>query len=438
MRFSLRALQLLTKFFVISLVILHPLSALAEELKKAEAAHDWLVTFRENLKHNLQFWIDHAVDRQYGGVIGRLDRKGKPVPPGDKSVVLVSRTLWSFAEAYRRYPDPAYQKMATLCLNFLREKMWDKERGGYYFSVSREGRVIDSTKQLNPMSYVMEGLAEYALAFNDAAAGREALDLFEVIDRHAHDNEYGGYRIAFTADWQWLKDYEPGPNASGSFGRKSYDWHLGLVEAFATLYDVTGDTRVRSRLQELLDLFVNKIVDAEQGYGRFYFTDDWRIADRGGDSKDCEYGLDLEASWLLVQAAERVGRNQDPAIRRASLALVDHVLRDGFDKEHGGVYRTGPASGPATNKDLGWWQQAEALVAFLNAYRLSGHPKYWQAFELEAQFIMDHFADHEYGEWYTSMSSDGRIEDEKAGPWKAPYHVTRACLEVISRLGRTL
>jgi mannobiose 2-epimerase len=397
-----------------------------------------MVIFRDNLQHNLQFWIDHAIDSQHGGLLGRLDREGRPIPPGDKSVVLISRAMWSFAEAYRRYPDPAYRRMAAECLTFLREKMWDKGRGGYYFMVNREGDVVDSTKQLNPMSYTMEGLAEYALAFNDAGARREALDLFEAIDKHALDNEHGGYRIAFTSDWQWLKDYEPGPNASGSYGRKSYDWHLGLVEAFATLYDVTGDDRVRSRLTELLDIFVSKILDVEQGYGRFYFTDDWKVADRDGDSRECEYGLDLEASWLLVQAAGRVGRNQDPAIQRASLALVDHVLRDGFDREHGGVYRTGPAAGPAANKDMGWWQQAEALVAFLNAYQISGNRKYWQAFELEAQFIMDHFADHEYGEWYTSVSKDGQINTEKVGPWKAPYHVTRACLEVISRLGRTL
>lgn len=417
--------------------MIHLPSALAADAG-AESAHDWAVTFRQNLQHNLQFWIDHATDHEYGGLLGRLDREGKAIPPGDKSVVLISRSMWSFSEAYRRNPDPAYQRMATECLKFLRERMWDKKDGGYYFSVSREGKIIDSTKQLNPMSYVLEGLAEYALAFHDAQAYREALDLFDVIDRHAHDDQYGGYRIAFTADWRWLKDYKDGPNAAGSFGRKSYDWHLGLVEALATLYDVTGDARVRSRLNELLDIFVNKIVDAEKGYGRYYFTEDWKVADRDGDSNDCEYGLDLEASWLLTEAAERVGRNQDAKIRRASLALVDHALRDGFDKEHGGVYRTGPAAGPAANRDMGWWQQAEALVALLNAYQFTGNPKYWHAFELEAQFVMDRFADHKYGEWYTAVFHDGRVDPEKVGPWKAPYHMTRACLEVISRLGRTL
>ncbi len=404
-----------------------------------EAARDWPVVIRDTLQHTvLQFWVNHALDKEYGGIYGRLNRQGQPTEYTNKSVVLISRSLWSFSEAYRRYPDPAYQKMAAECLKFLREKMLDKEHGGYYFMVSRDGKIVDSTKQLNPMSYVMEGLAEYALAFHDNQVAQEAIDLFRVIDRNAHDNQHGGYRIAFTADWQFIKDYKDGPNGAGSFGRKSYDWHLGLVEALATLYDVTGDQQVKTRLNELLDIFVNKIIDSEVGYGRYYFHDDWTVADRDGDSKQCEYGLDLEASWLIVEAAQRVGRQEDAKIRRASLALVDHALRYGFDKEHGGVYRTGPAMEPATNRDMEWWQQCEAMVAFLNSYQVTGDPKYWRAFDLEARFFMDRWVDHQYGEVYTALYHDGRIDDTKVDPWKAPYHVTRACLEIVSRLTGTL
>jgi len=430
-------LNTVVSWFVCLLVICSGRPAVAQI--NGEAAPDWPVVFRDTLQHTvLQFWIDHSRDKQFGGLLGQLDRKGMPTGSGNKSVVLISRSLWSFSEAYRRYPDPAYKEMAAECLKFLRDKMWDKQRGGYYFMVSREGNIVDSTKQLNPMSYVMEGLAEYALAFHDNQVAHEALDLFEVIDKHAHDNQYGGYRIAFTEDWQWIKDYKPGPNATGSFGRKSYDWHLGLVEALATLYGVTGDTRVASRLNELLDIFVTKIIDSKTGYGRYYFNDDWSVNDRDGDSKQCEYGLDLEASWLIVEAAQRVGRSQDARIRQASLALVDHALRDGFDKEHGGVYRYGPAVGPASNKDKEWWQQCEALVALLNSFQLTGDPKYSQAFDLQARYFTEHFVDHQYGEVYTAMFRDGRIDDEKVGPWKAPYHVTRAFLEIISRLGGTL
>ena len=404
-----------------------------------EAAQDWAVVFRDTLRHDvLQFWIDHAVDKQYGGFLGRLDRQGQPTDYGNKSVVLISRSLWSFSEAYRRYPDPAYQKMAAECLKFLRDKMWDKEHGGYYFMVTREGKAVDSTKQLNPMSYVMEGLAEYALAFHDHQAAQEAIALFHVIDQHAHDNQYGGYRIAFTADWQFIPNYKDGPNGAGSFGRKSYDWHLGLLEALATLYDVTGDPQVKTRVNELLDIFANKIIDTEVGYGRYYFNDDWSVADRDGDSKQCEYGLDLEASWLITEAAQRVGRPSDANIRRATLSLVDHALRYGFDTAQGGVFRTGAASAPASNRNMEWWQQCEAMVAFENAYQLTGDPKYWQAFNLESHFFIERFVDHQYGEVYTALNQDGRIDDTKVDPWKAPYHVTRACLEIISRLGGAL
>jgi len=144
-----------TRFIVMLLLFGTPTALLAQ--MNGEAARDWSVVFRDTLQNSvLRFWIDHALDKEYGGLLGRLNREGSPIPPGDKSVVLLSRAMWSFSEAYRRYPDPVYQKMASACLKFLRDKMWDQQRGGYYFMVSQEGRIIDSTKQLNPMSYVIE------------------------------------------------------------------------------------------------------------------------------------------------------------------------------------------------------------------------------------------------------------------------------------------
>ncbi len=416
---------------------------------------DWMVEFRDDLLNGiLEFWIDHGIDRDYGGGIGWIDRRGKPVPPGTKSLAQQGRLLWAFAEAYRRYPDPAYAEAAKLVLMFLRNRMWDSKHGGYHWSVDRQGQVLDSTKLLNPMSYVLEGLAKCSLAFHDAQARQEALDLFEVMDRRAHDQSYGGYQVAFTEDWQPIRDYQHGsgtavsscvaPNEEvhpvlvDSHGRKSSDWHLGLLEAFATLYDVTDEAGVRARVEELVDIFVGKIVDLEQGYARLYFTDDWQPADRNGDSARCVYGLDMEMSWLVAEAAMLVGRWRDPKVERACLALVDHALRDGFDSERGGLYLEGPASGPADKKRKEWWQQAEALVGSLNAWQMTGRSKYWDAFELEARFILDDFVDREYGEWYAAIDPDGSIDGTKAGPWRGPYHASRACLEVIRRLARTL
>ena len=416
---------------------------------------DWLVEFRKNLLHGiLQFWVDHGIDRAYGGALGWLDRQGNPVPPGTKSVAQQGRLLWTFAQVYRRYPEPAYEEAAAHILKFLREKMWDAQRGGYYWLVDRQGGLRDGMKLLNPMSYVLEGLAEYSLAFHDPQARQEALDLFEVMDRHAHDDRNGGYHVAFSEDWQPLQDYQGGravaasscvgpdeeihPVLADAHGRKSSDWNLGILEALATLYDVTEEAEVRRRLEELLEIFAARIVDTQQGYARLYFSEDWNPADKDGDSTRCVYGLDMEMSWLMTEAAALLGRRQDRQVQRACLALVDHALRDGFDPEHGGLYLEGPASGPADSRRKEWWQQAEALVGFLNAYQLTGHPKYREAFEQEARFVLDDFVDHEYGEWYTAIDPDGKIDPAKAGPWRGPYHATRACLEIIRRLGGTL
>lgn len=412
--------------------------------EKTELRRDWAAEFSQMLQNKvLRFWIEHAVDHESGGVLGRLDRQGVPVQPDNKSLVLESRTLWSFAEAYRRYPNPAYKDVALSCQRFLRDHFWDKEHGGYYFMVSRDGHPTDTTKLVNPMCYTMEGLAQAALAFHDATAAREAMDLFHVIDKAAHDSTYGGYRMVFKADWQYIEDYKPGyegppPTYTGTFDRKSFDWHLGALEAFATLYDVTGDPVVRARLEELLDIFNDKIIDVNQGYGRLFFTRDWKQYFPNQAPHGSDYGLDCEASWLIMESAGLVGRANDPKTRRVVLALADHALRVGFDQERGGLYDTGSVVGPVTNKEKSWWQQCEALVAFLNAFQMTGDAKFWNAFEKQASFVEHNFLDPEYGEWYTGISGSGEINSEKVGPWKAPYHITRALLEVISRLGRTL
>ncbi len=132
-------------------------------------SREWAAEFRENPQQGiLRFWIDPAADRQYGDMIGWLDQQGNPIPPGTKSLVQQTRVVWTFA-AYCRYPEPVYKEVATQSLKFLREKMWDGKRGGFYWLVDREGHVMDSKKHLYGQRFAIYGLAEYAQAFNDAA-----------------------------------------------------------------------------------------------------------------------------------------------------------------------------------------------------------------------------------------------------------------------------
>jgi len=389
---------------------------------------DWSEAFRENLeKCILRFWIDHAIDFEYGGMIGWLDRRGSPSEPGTKSLVAQTRVVWMFSAAYQQNPQPIYQEIASHALKFLRERMWDSHRGGFYWLVDREGRLVEDKKQIYGQSFAMLGLAEYAQAFNDPVARQEALDLFYLVDDRAHDDVNGGYHQIYSSDWENpLND----DRTFGIPGGKHQNPHINLLGGFVTLYKVTRDPRVYKRLEELFDISVNKLVDDRLGYAYIHFTDDWKPTLPNRSS----YGHEIELSWFMTAAAEVLGIAHDPKVKGTSLALIDHVLRDGFNWKQGGIDWEGPATGSATEKQKAWWVQAEGLVGFLNAYHLTHEPRYWKAFEQQARYVFTCFVDHRYGEWFENDNPYEQALGCKTHIWKEPYHQGRACLEIIRRL----
>ena len=391
-------------------------------------SQDWSEAFRENLeKCILRFWVDHAIDFEYGGMIGWLDRRGYPIEPGTKSLVAQTRVVWMFSAAYQQNPQPIYKEIASHALKFLRERIWDSHRGGFYWLVDREGRLVEDKKQIYGQCFAMFGLAEYARAFNDPVTRQEALDLFYLIDDRAHDDVNGSYHQTYSSDWK--KPLED-DRIFDIPGGKHQCAQTSLLEAFITLYTVTRDPKVRMRLEELLDISINKLVDDRLGYTYVHLTDDWKPT----TSNRSSYGHDIKLSWLVTTAAEVLGYASDPKVKRISLALVDHVLRNGFNWKQGGIDWEGPATGPATQKQKAWWVQAEGLVGFLNAYQLTHKPRYWKAFEQQARYVFTCFVDHRYGEWFENDNPYEQALGSKTHIWKEPYHQGRACLEIIRRL----
>src|SRR2546428_9643787 len=53
-----------------------------------ELSAEFSQTLRQDI---LKFWIDHAIDRQYGGIIGWLDPEGKPIPARTKALGRAAR-----------------------------------------------------------------------------------------------------------------------------------------------------------------------------------------------------------------------------------------------------------------------------------------------------------------------------------------------------------
>jgi mannobiose 2-epimerase len=275
-------------------------------------------------------------------------------------------------------------------------------------------------------AFAIYGLAAYAHAFHDGAARLRAFDLFELIDLRARDRPNGGYHEAFTEKWVPAR----GDSSLGPPGFKTMNTHIHLLESFTELYRATGDSLVRDRVNELLGLCVQKIVDCKMGSARLYFTDKWKPV----GPKTSSYGHDIEMSWLMTESAQVLGRSEDETVRSAVLTLVEHTLRDGFDRERGGGYYEGPSAGPAADKKTVWWVQAEMLVGLLNAFQVTGNPEYQERFLQQAKFVRDFMFDREYGEWLHTIGLEGTIPGEKAGEWRDPYHQGRACLEIVKRV----
>jgi len=206
--------------------------------------------------------------------------------------------------------------------------------------------------------------------------------------------------------------------------------HLHVLEGFTNLYRAGKDARVAERLRELVELFEQRILDPHTGHLHHFFDDQWRVR-----SDTYTFGHDIEASWLLCEAAEVLG--SDALLqhaRRVALRMAEVVLKEGLDTD-GGLCYEGQA-GKVIDRRKECWPQAEALVGFLNAFQLSGDARYLAAARRVWRYIEEHLMDRVRGEWFWRINADGQPDPDlpKVSEWKGPYHGSRACLETIRRL----
>ncbi len=138
-------------------------------------------------------------------------------------------------------------------------------------------------------------------------------------------------------------------------------------------------------------------------------------------------GHDIEAAWLVLEAAEVVNYRVEEA--RKIAVEIAHAVSKGLDTEGGLDYE-------AHRKERHWWVQAEAMVGFLNAYEISKEAHFLEKSLICWDFIKKHFIDHENGEWFWGYTEGGELmrTEDKVGFWKCPYHNARACMEVRQRL----
>ncbi len=381
---------------------------------------------RKELTDNiLPFWSEKITDNGNGGFYGQIKGDGQLVPEADKGGILNARILWSFSSAYLQEKNPLYLEMANRAKDFILKHFFDPEFGGTYWTISFDGKPVDTKKQIYSQAFFIYAFTEHYRASGDESSLRTAVGLFRLIENHSFDCEMNGYFEAYSRDWKLLEDLRLSEKDENE--KKTMNTHLHILEAYTNLYRVWKDATLGQQLGNLILIFTEKIVNQKTFHLDLFFDENWNTK-----STIVSYGHDIEASWLIDEAARVLGDQELLADVQKACIKIAEAACEGLQPDGSLVYELDRGH---LDTDRHWWVNAEGVVGFLNAFELTGNQE-WLEKSLNCwKYIQENLIDTENGEWFWSISEDGTInrDGDKAGFWKCPYHNSRMCLEIMMR-----
>jgi len=384
---------------------------------------------KEELTHNiLPFWMEKMVDEIHGGYYGQMTGKNQLVPNAPKGGILNARILWSFSSAALYFKNKLYVEYANRAKEYLFKYFFDAENGGTYWMLHADGTPADTKKQIYSQAFFIYALVEYYRVTGDKECLDKAIELFNLIEKHSFDGELNGYFEAYSRDWVLLKDLRLSEKDANE--KKTMNTHLHILEAYTNLYRVWKDDRLKKQLKNLIGIFLDKIINPETHHLDLFFDENWVCK-----STLYSYGHDIESVWLLDEAAVVLGEAALLKRVRARVIKVADAAAEGLQPNGSIINEKNYITGH-TDANCDWWPQAEAMVGFFNVYELSKEEEYAEKTLAIWEFIKQFIVDKNAGEWHWSVSATGEINehDDKAGFWKCPYHNSRMCLELISRI----
>lgn len=414
-------------------------------------------TLYESVKNELftnilPYWEKYAKDTRPDcqGFFGNIDNDNNCNAACSRSIVMTSRFLWTYSAVARYTKDAKYLSMADFAYKVITEKFFDKKNDGVYWSVMPNGKPDVSKKQIYGEAFCCYGLSEYAAAIKElreANQGTEqslseeamnhALDLFALIEKYAKDPDDGGYVEARAQNWKPTKDMILSSKDMNC--PKSMNTNLHVMEAYTNLYRTLPvvfpdagpvQAEVGEALADLVRVTVQFILQPNAHLGMF-FDMNWNLL-----ADEISYGHDIEASWLLWEAATELGDEElKSEIHDTVIRIAEVALEEGFDKTAGCMENFLKDNGTVRDRRRVWWNQAESMNGFYNAWEMTKDSKYLDACEATWNWIQNYQIDKQGGEWWNELDVDGNpiLTESKGGNWKTSYHNGRTCLEILRR-----
>lgn len=350
----------------------------------------------------LPLWVTSGFDEQHGRFEERLDFQGRPILDVPLRLLVQARQIHVYATAAERGWHSGALEYVERAFESLQRDYYRRDgRDGWLFSVTREGAVVDATRDLYGHAFVLLAIASYARATGKRSALALADETLAFLDRDMKSPE-GGYDETLPARQ----------------GARRQNPHMHLFEALLALWEASGDVGHRDRADELLELFTSRFFQPDKGVVLEYFDDALRPA-AGDSGKIVEPGHLYEWCWLL-RAYERSvpGRPIGPIVD----ALYDHANRHGHDDD-GLIVDELSADGAVATASRRLWPMTEAIrcnMSEVAAGRSGAAPKAAAlASRLRARFLTPQ------GGWMDRLDRSGTPVGDYM-PASSLYHVIGA------------
>ena len=186
----------------------------------------------EELTNILSFWMKNTVDDKNGGFFGQIDHNNQIIEQAPKGAVLNSRIVWTFSAAFNATGQPEYLEMATRAYDYNNQYFYDDLEGGLIWEVDYRGEPVNTRKQTYAQGFGIYGYSEFYKASGKEESLDRAKALYNSIETHCLDAQFGGYIEAFAKDWHPLEDMRLSPKDENY--PKSMNTHLHFLNHIPT------------------------------------------------------------------------------------------------------------------------------------------------------------------------------------------------------------
>ena len=372
------------------------------------------------LDDTLPFWIDRCVDRMHGGFMMALDRDGSLVDT-DKGVWQQCRFTWLLAKLFNSIDaNETWLELAIHGINFIEKHCIDPDDGRMWFHVSREGKPIRKRRYAFTESFAAIAYGELAKATGKQQYAEKARHFFDRFVNHSTlfpelQNKYTNTRPTISIGCPMITigtAQELRESINFKDANNWIDQSIKLIESNFVKQDIECVMETVGLNGELIDHF---------------------------DGRTLNPGHAIEAAWFIMREGKLRGERK---FIELGTTMLDWMWQRGWDREFGGLLYFVDVNGLPVQEywhDMKfWWPHNEAIIATVLAFQLTQDQKYAQMHHQVHDWAYQHFADHQFGEWFGYLHRDGSLSSTlKGNLWKGPFHFPRMqlmCTQIVDEL----